>query len=41
MIENGVIRTKCYNNGNVIIISNFHEEFDTNIEIWGSIYDLT
>ena len=40
MLENGVISTKCYNNGNVIIISNFHDEFDTNIEIWGSIYDL-
>ena len=40
MLENGVISTKCYNNGNVIITSNFHDEFDTNIEIWGSIYDL-
>ena len=40
MLENGVISAKCYNNGNVIITSNFHDEFDTNIEIWGSIYDL-
>jgi hypothetical protein len=35
-----VLSTKCYNNGNVIITSNFHDEFDINIEIWGTIYNL-
>lgn len=40
MLENGMIHTKVYNDGNVIITSNFHEEFSTNIEVWGSIFDL-
>jgi hypothetical protein len=28
------------NNGKVILISNFHDELSTNIEVWGCIFDL-
>jgi hypothetical protein len=29
------------NDGKVILISNFHDEHSTNIEVWGCIYDLS
>lgn len=38
-IKTEIINLKVTNNGNVILICEFHEEKGTSIEIWGSIYD--
>ena len=39
LLDIKLVTTQVYNNGKVIIISNFHDEHSTNIEIWGSVYE--